>query len=137
MEIIVKFNVFSPPTVNSGDHIYITSSINPVGGDLTPLNNTFSFNDVVVNSYDPNDKTVLQGDTILVQNLGDYLNYVVRFQNTGSASAINIRIEDVLQNKLDPSTFQLIERAFVVGVVIRKPFSMPVARQLESLVFDN
>lgn len=108
-EIIVKFNVFTPPTVNGGDYIYLTATVNPISGDLTPANNTFSFNNLVVNSYDPNDKTVLQGHTVLLQNIGDYLNYVVRFQNTGSASAINIRIEDILESKLDPSTFQLLD----------------------------
>jgi uncharacterized repeat protein (TIGR01451 family) len=108
-EIIVGFTVFPPPTVSSGTQIYLTSSISPVSGDAVPSNNTFSFNHIVVNSYDPNDKTVLQGDTILTQNLGNYLNYVVRFQNTGSASAINIRIEDILDSELDPSTFQLTD----------------------------
>lgn len=117
--IIVKFSVFTPPIVMGGNHITLTATVNPVIGDATPLNNTFSINNLVVNSYDPNDKTVLQGDVILSQNLGKYLNYVVRFQNTGSASAINIKIEDVLQNKLDPTTFQLIDMSHEGRVQIK------------------
>ena len=128
-EIDVKFNVLTPPTVNGEDHIYLTSTINPTVGDSTPNNNTFSFNNLVVNSYDPNDKTVLQGDTVLVENLGEYLNYVVRFQNTGSASAINIRIEDVLQNKLDPSTFQLID--------LSHPGRVQLKNNIVEFIFDD
>lgn len=128
-EMIVKFNVFPPPTVLGGTQIYLTSTISPTSGDATPLNNTFSFNSIVVNSYDPNDKTVLQGDTILTQNLGNYLNYVVRFQNTGSASAINIRIEDVLDTELDPSTFQLID--------LSHPGRVQLKNNKIEFIFDN
>lgn len=108
-EIVVKFNIFKPPTLIGGEVIYLTSVINPVNGDSTPLDNKFTIKEVVVNSFDPNDKAVLQGDTILLQNIGEYLNYVVRFQNTGSASAINVRVEDLLESNLDPSTFELID----------------------------
>lgn len=128
-EIFVKFNIFTPPTVVGGDVLHLTSTINPVNGDSTPVDNTFSINNLVVNSYDPNDKTVLQGDTILIQNIGDYLNYVVRFQNTGSASAINIRIEDLLESKLDPNTFQLIDMSHSGRVQLKN--------NLVEFIFDN
>ena len=59
-----------------------------------------------MNSFDPNDKTVLQGTTVDIDDADEYLNYVVRFQNTGSASAIRVLIRDVLSNQLDWATFK-------------------------------
>lgn len=128
-EIIVKFNVFTPPTVIGDDILHLTSSISPINQDSTPSDNSFSINNLVVNSYDPNDKTVLQGNTILIQNIGEYLNYVVRFQNTGSASAINVRIEDLLESKLDPNTFQLISMSHEGRVQLKN--------NLVEFIFDN
>ena len=37
-----------------------------------------------------------------------YLNYIIRFQNTGTASAINVRVENILDNHLDWQSFQLL-----------------------------
>ena len=72
--------------------------------DITPDDNRFGFNQEVVNSFDPNDKQVLQGEIITISQINNYLDYIVRFQNTGTASAITVRIEDVLDEKLDWNT---------------------------------
>ena len=42
-------------------------------------------------------------------SLRDYLTYTIRFENTGTASAINIKIQDFLNNKLDPETIRMID----------------------------
>jgi uncharacterized repeat protein (TIGR01451 family) len=49
---------------------------------------------------------VLQGSQITIDETGEYLDYVIRFQNTGTASAINVVITDELSDKLDWSTLQ-------------------------------
>jgi hypothetical protein len=64
------------------------------------------YDQTVVNSYDPNDKQVLQGEEIEIDEAEEYLNYLIRFQNTGTASAINVRILDTLHPKLDYSTLR-------------------------------
>ena len=104
--IKLEFNVFMPPTVNSDDVLVFTSEILPVNSDITPEDNSYTLEQIVVNSYDPNDKRVLQGSTIFEEEKGNYLDYIIRFQNTGTASAINVRIEDVLDAKLDWKTLQ-------------------------------
>ena len=38
----------------------------------------------------------------------DYLYYTIQFENTGTANAEFIRIEDALNNQLDDSTFEMI-----------------------------
>ncbi|MCL9805338.1 T9SS type A sorting domain-containing protein [Flavobacterium amniphilum] len=127
--IIVRFRISQPPTVNLNDFLAFTATINPIATDNTPANNTFSINQRVVNSFDPNDKTVLEGDTILVNNIGNYLNYVVRFQNTGTASAVNIKITDELDAKLDYSTFELVG--------LSHPGRVQLKNNIAEFVFDN
>lgn len=128
-EIFVRFDIFPPPTVNDNDLINLQATVNPITNDVSPNNNTFAFNNLVVNSYDPNDKTVLEGDMILVENLGEYLNYVIRFQNTGSASAINIKVVDTIENKLNIDTFELVDLSHDGRVQLKN--------NLVEFVFDN
>ncbi len=99
---------FPPPTVNGDDVLNFTATVTPNTNDYTPNDNTFELNQIVVNAYDPNDKQVLQGDEILIEQAGDYLHYVIRFQNTGTASALNVRIEDILHESLNWNTLQMV-----------------------------
>jgi hypothetical protein len=67
-----------------------------------PNDNTFSYNQTVVNSYDPNDKTCLEGTTILPEKIGDYVHYMIRFENNGTANAQNIVVKDMIDsNRFD------------------------------------
>lgn len=55
-------------------------------------------------AYDPNDKTVSpKGLTSLghIPTDTEWLNYTIRFQNTGNDTAQNVRIEDVLDNNIE------------------------------------
>lgn len=61
------------------------------------------FCDEVVNSYDPNDKINAPMGTGIAHNtpIGAKLEYTIRFQNTGTASAIDIKLLDTLSQFLD------------------------------------
>jgi len=89
----------------SGDTVCIQVSVSPVSGDNNPLNNTLNYCYSVVNSFDPNSKEVYP--SIVPPGYEDYLTYTIHFQNVGTYSALSIRIKDVLDENLDPSTFQL------------------------------
>ncbi|WP_290701706.1 T9SS type A sorting domain-containing protein [Lacinutrix sp.] len=104
--IDIEMNTFTPPTVNGDDILNFTASISPTSNDQNPNDNTFNLAQIVVNSFDPNDKTVLQGSEITLPQASEYLNYVVRFQNTGTASAIKVIITDNLDSKLDFETLR-------------------------------
>ncbi len=104
--IDLTMQTFQPPTVNGGDILSFTANVSPSVNDFTLSDNTFVYDQIVVNSYDPNDKQVLQGEEIEIDETDEYLNYLIRFQNTGTASAINIRILDTLHPKLDYSTLR-------------------------------
>ncbi|CAM3493417.1 Conserved repeat domain-containing protein/Por secretion system C-terminal sorting domain-containing protein [Flavobacterium longum] len=104
-------NVNSPvetPAVNIGDILNFIAAIDPLSGDETPNDNTDLYTQIVVGSFDPNDKTVLEGSSVHIDNAGDYLHYLIRFQNSGNFMAENIRVEDLLSANLDPSTLQVV-----------------------------
>lgn len=105
----VKLQAAAPPTLDSGDLSVITSSVSPITADATPINNTSALNQIVVNSQDPNDIAVHEGNTItLVQAQQDYLHYTIRFQNIGTSNAINIKVLNDLDPNLNWSTFQFL-----------------------------
>lgn len=105
--IDLEFNVFPPPTTNIDDILISSAIINPVTGDETEEDNVFNLEQTVIGSYDPNDITVLEGEEITIDEADKYLHYLIRFQNTGTASAINVMVEHVLDDKLDWTTMQL------------------------------
>lgn len=106
--INVTMNTFTPPTVNGDDILNFVATITPTELDVTPEDNTYILAQTVVNSFDPNDKQVLQGTEITVDETGNYLDYIIRFQNTGTASAINVAITDVLTPRLDWDSIKII-----------------------------
>jgi hypothetical protein len=103
-EIDVVFNLNSPmetPALNSGDLLNYTTIINGLT-DETPNDNTINLNQTVLNSFDPNDKTCLEGTTITLNKVGEYVHYLIRFENNGSAIAQNIVVKDIIDtNKFD------------------------------------
>ncbi|TGV04286.1 T9SS type A sorting domain-containing protein [Flavivirga rizhaonensis] len=78
--------------------------------DLSTENNTSILSETVIGSYDPNDIAESHGPEILYDEFGnnDYLYYTVRFQNVGTADAINVSIDNALNAKLDKSTIQML-----------------------------
>ncbi|MEO0725478.1 MAG: T9SS type A sorting domain-containing protein [Bacteroidota bacterium] len=105
--IDLDFTLFAPPVTASGDELLTTVTITPTIGDANEADNTFELNQTVINSYDPNDIRVLEGEEITIEQADDYLHYIIRFQNTGTASAINIRVNNVLDDLFDWSSLQL------------------------------
>lgn len=97
--INIQFNVNSPmeiPAVNNGDVLKYVAQIITSVTDATPEDNIFELEQRVVGSYDPNDKTCLEGDVILPDMVGDYVHYKIRFENTGDYYAENVVIEDFI-----------------------------------------
>lgn len=100
--------VLPPPTVEAGDQLVSSATVTVNGTDINPDNNIVNLNETVVNSYDPNDITCHEGEYISEEQADGFLHYTIRFQNTGTADAVNIRLENTLDEDLDWSTFQPI-----------------------------
>lgn len=78
--------------------------LNPIMGDVTPINNVSTIEDVVVGSWDPNDKAVSPkgiGENGNVPLNTNELSYKIRFQNTGTAPARNVIIRDIISDNID------------------------------------
>lgn len=93
-------------TAQAGDAICVSATVTPISGDNNQNNNIYNHCYAVVNSYDPNIKEVYPTEVQIGFN--DWLTYTIHFQNIGNAPAMNIRLEDNLDAKLDPETFQVI-----------------------------
>ena len=105
--INVTFNLNSPtetPSVVSGFVLNHTAEI--IGlTDENSIDNISLLNQIVVNSYDPNDKTCLEGNTITPNLVGEYVHYLIRFENNGTANAQNIVVKDMIDtSKFDINT---------------------------------
>jgi len=113
-EILLTVNANTPTDpnfpLNNGDILNYVVEINSAVSDETPENNTSELNQTVVNSYDPNDKTCLEGKTILPSEVGDYVTYMIRFENNGTASAVNIVVKDVIDTaKYDMNSLTVLK----------------------------
>lgn len=116
--------------VNGGDMLNFTATINPTVADELPEDNMFVFNQIVVNSYDPNDITCLEGDVIAPEKVGDFVHYTIRFENTGSASAVNIVVKD----DINPSFFDV---SSLIPLTASHDFITRIDNDTVEFIFEN
>ncbi|HUH73600.1 MAG TPA: T9SS type A sorting domain-containing protein [Chitinophagales bacterium] len=97
------------PAVNSGDVLEFTATI--IGAiDETPEDNLATLTQTVVGSFDPNDKTCLEGEIVSPELIGKNVHYLIRFENTGTANAENIVVTDYIDTAVfDISTLQITD----------------------------
>ncbi|MGB5981514.1 MAG: T9SS type A sorting domain-containing protein [Nonlabens sp.] len=92
--------------LNGDDELSFTGTVTGTGTDNLPADNTMTLEQIVVNSFDPNDKRCLEGEKIEPSIVGNYVHYMIRFENTGNASAVNIVVKDAIDPTMfDVSTF--------------------------------
>lgn len=106
-EIFFTMGLNSPmddPPINGDDVLSFIANITlDDGDDIEPGDNQDIFRQTVVNSFDPNDKTCLNGAHIEPELVGEFVRYMIRFENTGTADAINI----VVRDSIDPVAFDI------------------------------
>jgi uncharacterized repeat protein (TIGR01451 family) len=120
--IVVQLNVNNQtetPAVNIGDVLNFSATINPISGDEMPVDNEFNYAQTVVGSFDPNNKECLEGDSVSTSKIGEYLHYVVNFENTGTASAQNVVVRDVIDTaKFDINSLQVLDTSHPVSTKV-------------------
>ena len=118
----VRFTLNSPmadPPLNDGDRLEIKTTAFPLALDINRNDNFACLSQEVVNSFDPNDKRCLEGSSILPEMIGEYLHYQIRFENTGTADAVNVLVTDVIDRaRFDISTLQIIDASHDMQVRI-------------------
>ena len=108
--ILVNMQIPVIPIVNLGQILTNTASISVTVNDVNITNNNSTLYQTIVGSYDPNDKAESHGGQILKSSFtaNDYLTYRIRFENTGTASAITVKVTDILDNKLDETSIKMV-----------------------------
>lgn len=79
------------------------------GAEANTANNSYTASRTVSGSYDPNDKTAFtstrQSATEYVLGQDAWIDYVIRFQNTGTDTAFTVVVVDTLGTDLDMATY--------------------------------
>ncbi len=113
-------NPMETPPVNGGDIFTFNANI-ITGDDGNQENNSDYLHQEVVNSYDPNDKTALVGDSIFIDKLSKDFIYTIRFENLGSSYAQNVVLSDTIQSDIfDINSLQIIDASHEMEVEIKK-----------------
>ncbi|MBL7946774.1 MAG: T9SS type A sorting domain-containing protein [Flavobacteriales bacterium] len=101
-----------PDPLLTGTVHYWSATATTTSNESTTANNTFSSEGTIVASYDPNDKVGTANISrsteqfYLDQDL--WIDYVVRFQNTGSDTAFTVVIRDIIEQDLDIESLQIL-----------------------------
>lgn len=103
-----QWNIFNTyftvkPTAPIGDSIFTIAAI--TYGNTKAMSKDSAR---IVGSYDPNDKQATPQLSIQQVQNGEYIDYVIHFQNLGTDSAVNIVIADTLSNLLSYSYLQVV-----------------------------
>lgn len=102
--------IYTKNSAQIGDTLCIKMILETSQNDYDKTNDTSERCYEVVNSYDPNNKVVSPEGTNnqgFIQN-DQMLTYTINFQNTGNAKAFDVRVEDTLDQNLDPSSFEIV-----------------------------
>lgn len=112
--IWIDFNTLVSATL--GASTFELASVIPTGGaDAVMSNNVDTVHQIVVGSWDPNNKLSVQTNYtnpayqyVSSINADREIEYTINFQNTGTAPAVNVVVLDELSADLDAETFTLI-----------------------------
>ena len=124
--------------VDAGDVLYFTSEIISAATDDMPADNIFSLNQTVLNSLDPNDKTCLQGTIVGPESVGNFVHYLIRFENLGTFSAQNVVVKDIIDiAKYDMSSLLPVDGSHAFTTRITEGNKVEFIFEGINLPFDN
>lgn len=87
----------------------------------------YIYQQILFCSYDPNDKAVSPAGIVPMSQ--EYLDYTIRFENTGNDTAYTVTIKDTLDEDLDLLSLELLGASHVVNMTL-------VGREV-TFLFDN
>ncbi|MBK9330177.1 MAG: T9SS type A sorting domain-containing protein [Sphingobacteriales bacterium] len=109
-----------PPVLNIHDTLTLVAWVFSEGTrrDTMSLDNYAMLKDVVVGSFEPNYKYSTSRTTLTPTEVdnGEYLTYVVRFQNIGNDTAFKVVILDTLDTNMDWNTFEMVNASHSFSV---------------------
>lgn len=116
---LIKMQFKVLPTARLGDSITMYSdAILDYYTDSLPLNNKDTLKQIIVGSFDPNDKQVEPSGSI-PPSVEDF-TFTIRFQNTGTDTAFNIVVRDTLDAVWNPQTLTNIAASHPYKFVVKE-----------------
>ncbi len=103
------------PLLIPGDTAMSSIIVSPFVGDADTNNNVIIRTDTVKSSYDPNDIAVSPAGYILPCT---WLEYRVRFENTGNDTAHNIHVLDTLPAAVDPASVEILSASHFMNYAL-------------------
>jgi uncharacterized repeat protein (TIGR01451 family) len=116
----ITMSVLAPGVAQIGDTLGCTLAAQSEVTSTTPGSSTQSWSEVLTCAFDPNEKQVEpEGNGVLhgIPVSTDSLIYTIHFQNTGTSTATNVVVEDVLDAHLDASTVEVLGTSHALGQV--------------------
>lgn len=106
------------PPLEGGESLTFMAEVITDVLDHVPSDNTVTIYEEILNSFDPNDKNCSQGGFLDEDDTGSFLDYIIRFENTGTAQAVNISILDTLDPSVfDISSFRILDSSHPMSVI--------------------
>ena len=100
-----------PDILLLGTDLLFNAAFATGNADAVLANNSTSLATTVTGSYDPNDKTAHTSsgasDELYYIDQDEWIDYTIRFQNTGTDTAFNIVITDTIPTELDLGTLEV------------------------------
>ena len=119
----IKIYFHLPPNLSLlGTHLNFEAYVSNTSIDNDLTNNSIFHNDLVVGAYDPNDKMAEPkgiGPTGDIPPSTPDIIYTIRFQNTGTAPAVNVVIKDTISPNLDLSTITMLSSSHDYSATIK------------------
>ncbi|WP_430412580.1 DUF7619 domain-containing protein [Kordia sp.] len=139
--ITFTMNINTPtdiPAVNGDDVLSYEVMITPTTDDEAPDDNLMTLQQTVVNSFDPNDIRCLEGETVTTDYIDKYVHYIIRFENTGTASAVNVVVTDYIDDTMfDISTLIPTASSHRMETRIKEDNSVEFIFENINLPFDD
>lgn len=109
--VSVKLQVPPDPLLLGTDHS-ATATASTSAAEATTTDNSDTDTQTIVSSYDPNDKQAFtsseQNNAVYLVDVDEYIDYLIRFQNTGTDTAFTITVTDTISPLLDMASLQVI-----------------------------
>ena len=121
LNFTLVYDIPPPPTFMPGDSVIFSGNVTVLPNEANIVNNSFSYIDPIFSSYDPNDKTMMNGRFLTPSqaNIGNPFTYRIRFQNTGNFPAQFIHVRDTLETGFDASTLKLLSTSHEVAMSVQ------------------
>ncbi|MBL7982018.1 MAG: T9SS type A sorting domain-containing protein [Flavobacteriales bacterium] len=111
--VTLPFTANVPPNVGLlGTLLTYSATASNTASEPMLSNNSTQLNVTITGSYDPNDKRGIANtsgsDTQFFLNTDEWIDYTVRFQNTGTDTAFTVVITDTIPDELDLLSLEIL-----------------------------